>query len=120
MECEIIETGEIKILNIVDRATGIEWTQDLIGNAGAITDGQFEWSDGDNAYLVSQDNYDWWEQYIGDYADTEDDIVALSEYINCDPSEIFWRIHEEAYGADYGDHRKNAIRVLNEILEENK
>ncbi len=40
MNIKIRETGEIKSLIIVDR-NGTDWTQDLLGNAGVLTDGQF-------------------------------------------------------------------------------
>ena len=59
MNVKISETGEHKSL-VIRSENGIEWTNDLVGNAGAFIDGQFTWSEEDDAYIADQATYDWW------------------------------------------------------------
>lgn len=74
MYIKIKETGELNELYIAHEGT--EWTQGLIGNTGALKDGQFVWSEEENAYVTSQDNYDWWAKYIADTKDTSADVTT--------------------------------------------
>jgi len=118
MNTKIIETGEIKTLSIRDER-GIDWTNDLIGNTGAMQDGQFTWSEQDNAYLVSQDTYDWWAQYIADTEQTDADIVELADKYDIQVSDIKDRIAVEMDGInDYDDHRATAVRAMEDIENE--
>lgn len=117
MEIKIKETGEHKELNITWRQNGVNWAQDLIGNAGAMNDGQFVWSDDDDAYIASQDTFDWWAKYIADSEATNDEGRQLAESLGIDEEIVRERI-EQNTGHDYGDHRKQAIRAMNELREE--
>lgn len=65
MRVKIRETGEIKELVSYDPKIGLDWSQDLVGNAGAFEDGRFEWDEEKGVYLVSQDEFNWWEEYKG-------------------------------------------------------
>ena len=38
MNVQIIETGEVKRLAIIDAQTGVNWVADLVGNAGGFPD----------------------------------------------------------------------------------
>lgn len=125
MNVKIIETGKTETLSITDR-NGIDWTNDLIGNAGAIAfrgtegtdqDGKFAWSEEDNAYLASQDTFDWWNKYISDYEATESEIQALADKLDVDTWTIRERIQQYQDG-DYEMHRGHAITAMQEIEEE--
>lgn len=116
MNIKITETQQLTTLTVSD-ARGIKWTEDLVGNAGAIAgpneDGEdkFKWSEEDDAYLCSQSTYDWWSTYISDYYKTESEIKALSEKIGLEDW-LIWEAVGEAQGPDYARHRMQAIRTL--------
>lgn len=117
MKIKINETGKIKHLNIYDPKTGIDWTNDLIGNAGALQNGQFEYNYDDDVYFASQDTFDWWSEYILNENKTESDIILLAEELRIDESIIRERIAENT-GNDYENHRKEAIFAMDKIREE--
>lgn len=117
MDVKIKETGKIESLRIIDPGNGVNWVTDLIGNTGAFNDGQFTWSEEDNAYIADQDTYDWWAGYISDADQTESDVTELAEKLGIDESNIWFRIEADS-GNDYSDHRSNAIRTMAEIEDE--
>jgi hypothetical protein len=117
MKIKIKQTGEIKRLDIYDRQTGVNWAQDLIGNTGALIDGQFVWSDEDDAYLADQNTYDWWAQYIADSEATESEAEALAADLGLGLSDVRMRINETS-GNDYEYHRSEAVRTMQDIRDE--
>jgi hypothetical protein len=117
MNVKIKETGKIGTLSIIDRESGVNWVQDLIGNTGALHDGRFTWSEEDNAYLVDQAEYDWWAKYIADQERTEQEVEALADELDID-ADIIWERIEENTGGDYEDHRGQAIQAMNDIRDE--
>lgn len=119
MNVIITETNEVKSLGIIDNNSGVNWVQDLIGNAGALSDGQFTYDDEANAYIATQDTYDWWQNYITDSNTTAQEVEELAAELGIDKSIISERIAELTGGvSDYGDHRKVAIKAMNEIAAE--
>lgn len=116
MNIKINETGEIKTLSIIDSKTGVNWAQDLIGNAGAFSEGEFEWSEDDNAYLADEVTYEWWAEYIADSQTTQDEVDDLAETLNMSADEINMLIANNLHG-DYEMHRKDAIGTMAQILE---
>lgn len=117
MNVKIRETGKLETLSTIDRKSGVNWTGDLVGNSGAFADGQFEWSDEDDAYLVSQDDYDWWVKYISDLETTEAEAEALAERLGISVDDVMDRIGEYQDG-DYDSHRHQAQRAM-QNLEDN-
>lgn len=117
MNVKIMETGEMTELNIIDPASGANWIQDLIGNANALNDGQFVWSEDDDAYIASQGTFDWWVKYIDDTNATLEDVSNLADDLDIDASIIWDRIDHDTDG-DYGAHRSRAINALKSIREE--
>jgi hypothetical protein len=117
MDVKIKETGEIKTLEIRDER-GIEWADDMIGNAGAKTDGQFTWDDEEEVYLAEQGTYDWWHDYIADYEATEEAITALAEKLDVQRWEIVKRVGEAQDGVDYDRHHEVAMQALEEYEAE--
>ncbi|NCC05839.1 MAG: hypothetical protein EOM37_17775 [Proteobacteria bacterium] len=63
MDVQIIETGARVELSIIDPKSGMDWTNDLMGNYGALPD----YDDETDAYMMSQADYDWWASLIDDY-----------------------------------------------------
>lgn len=116
MKIKIMESGERKELSISDE-TGVNWVQDLIGNTGALHDGQFSWSSEDDAFLASQDTYDWWAKYIADCEATDAELEALASELDIDTN-IIWRRIQDATGDDYEQHRRSALAVMAEIKKE--
>jgi hypothetical protein len=116
MNVKITETGKIELLSIRDK-NGIDWTNDLIGNTGAFSDGLLVWSEEDDAYEANQETFDWWSEYISGYEATETEIEELASKLNIDP----WIIRErigKAQDTDYEYHRGCAITAMQEIEEE--
>lgn len=116
MNIKIRETGEIKSLIIVDR-NGTDWTQDLLGNAGVLTDGQFEREGDTSIYIADQATYDWWDKYINDYNQTETDIDALADELHIDRQIIVDRVSANQ-GGDYADDRSYALQAMDDIRVE--
>ena len=119
MNVKIRETGEEKKLIITDSSSGVDWSQDLVGNAGALVDGQFVWSEEDNAYLTSQETYEWWDKYFDDFATTEREIAEIAERLGIDAEVIRLRVQYNT-GTDYEMHRWEARQVLDEIEQQHQ
>lgn len=116
MDVKIRETGEVKELSIRNR-NGMDYTYDLVGNAGAFNDGQFEWSEEDSAQMASQETYEWWARYLANTLDTEADVEALAKKLGVQESDI-WPYIERAQGYDYEDHRTQAQQAMEEFTAE--
>ena len=43
---------------------GAPYIADFAGNAGALSDGQFEWNEERDAYVCDQATYDWWAAVV--------------------------------------------------------
>ena len=102
LEFRIKETGQVeKMYGVVDPKTGQNWTGDLIGNAGAFNDGQFDWNEEAEMYECSQETFDWWEnlceryqqadaakheflQGIEDYEDRAEADESIQTACSCD------------------------------------
>lgn len=118
MNIIIRETGEREQLAIYTHS-GINWVQDLIGNAGALSDGQFVWDDERSAYLCDQDTYDWWAQYICALEQTDIEVGELADELNLDPTIVMERVG--AYqDNDYEQHRPAAVRAMQELRDERR
>jgi len=102
MKITIRETGEQKELEIIDEQTGCEWTNDLIGNHGGLSDGQIEFDSATGAYLASQETFNWWEKMIGDYAGMESSIAS----------------HKKMYGGDLVDEWLDTAHAFDRDLED--
>ena len=66
MNILIKETGERDIFTLIDPASNCCYVSDFIGNTGATINGQFTWSEQDDAYICDQGTYDWWRKVIDD------------------------------------------------------
>jgi len=123
MNIIITETNERTDLTIISD-NGVNWVADLIGNTGALSDGQFVWSEEENAYIASQHTYDWWARYISDSEATDAEVEALATKLGVDIGDVRERIADYSVrlgnDADYESHRRDAIAAMREIEEEIK
>ena len=69
---KIIETGEVKELEIIDPKSGNDWSSDFIGNNDEI-----EWDRDAGAMLLTKEQHDWWAEVLPAYERAEH---ALHEY----------------------------------------
>lgn len=134
MQIKISETGEVKDLSIYDQDSGIEWTQDLIGNANAvrssrlghdekesINKGCFFWDDEEGVHIASQSTYDWWLQYIKDHNATAEEARALAKELGIDLAEVWAEIDFYTHSPnDYDTHRSAALTAFEELREQHK
>ena len=89
MKFEIIETGKIEELVIRDSDTNIEYTQDLLGNVGALA-----FNSEKEIYVLSQADYDWWNAYIANHMSDDEEAKELG---------IVWDDYAEEFNADMDD-----------------
>ena len=109
MDIKIKETGEIKTLEARNESN-IEYTADLIGNSSF-------WLEYDGEYdVMTQADFDWWQQYIIDTEKTQSDVEDLADEIGMTISEINEIVGEWQAG-DYDDHRKQALAAMDYIRE---
>lgn len=118
MKVIITETGTEETLSAILARTGCDYTEDLIGNAGAFSDGQFEQIEDTGVYRCDQRTYDWWAAVIEDYNAASvaveeakalgvwtDDVAAAYLYMECndmDTHAAFCRQFVENLVSDLG------------------
>jgi len=78
MIVKIIETDVLTDLTIIDK-NGIEWTNDLLGNNNATT-----YNEETEEHEMSQEAYNWWDEYITNLKNDEREVIALAEELNID------------------------------------
>lgn len=118
MDVRIRETGKLVDLSIRDPYSGTDCTQDMIGNAGALTDGQFVWDDDADVWRADEDTVNWWAQYISDTEQTWREATELADELGVSVADITERIDKGMQAPnDYETHRRDAVRVLAEIKQ---
>lgn len=109
-------TGKEVSLTIIDRKTGCEWTNDLIGNAGALNYN----SDREMAEM-SQEDFEWWSNTIEGLEKIEDLTEEAKELLSSeDFEELENMLANEGNASDYEQHIAILTAILNEVIEENK
>lgn len=114
MNVIIIETGEKKVLSIVDSESRIDFTLDFIGNHGALSDGQFAWDEEHDSYVCDQDTYDLWSKIINDHQELEDRIGELEARYG---SDRVWEVLDTVGDCDLGDLAAEIKAALDEAFE---
>ena len=99
MDITIIETNEKTELSIIDRKSGVNWVNDLLGNHDALPD----YNDDDGTYHMPQEDFDWWDNLIKEYQASDDryykildqlkdpdyeNMIAEFQNINCDLEDL--------------------------------
>ena len=112
-----IDTGSIVDLSIIDE-NGINWIRDLLGNSGALYNSdQFDYDDDTELFLADTDTIEWWQGYISDCYQTDENIDSLANELGISTSDIRARIANEIAN-DMEDERSIAITVMEEIRSE--
>jgi len=77
MNIIIKETGEKETLALI--MNGVDCSKDVIGNHDGFgsDDHQFEYDADIDAYVATQDTFDWWNKVIADQQGLEDRIADL-------------------------------------------
>lgn len=113
MKIRIKETQEVKDLVAMDYTqweSGIEWTADL------ITAPDF-WNSETQEHEMSQDDFDWWSEWIENDDRDQEEIKTLAEELEIDIDIIRQRIDENY--TELNNQHETIQYVLNEIRDEN-
>jgi hypothetical protein len=121
MNVRIYKTNKVVKLTIIDSKTGLDWTQDLLGNSdafGSVYEGKIDIDPRDDTrYVCTRETYEWWKNYIEGYIATEQDIETLCDkHPQLDPDDVKQLVYD--YGCDMEGERSSAIRTLQEIERE--
>ncbi|GIV81740.1 MAG: hypothetical protein KatS3mg051_1094 [Anaerolineae bacterium] len=109
MRVYVPDSGLEATLSIVDPDTGVNYAQDFIGNAGALSDGQFVFSEEHGAYLCSSETLEWWVEVLEEYQALEDRIHSLERMHGW---ERVQRVLDEVPAADLEDYPGRANTAL--------
>ncbi len=91
---------------IANGINGIEWTNDLLGNYDALHyDSELE------AYTLSEDEFDWWEEVI----ELLNEVVELEESLSSDDREEY---DTETWPGDLDDEAKARLAWLKSKVEQ--
>ena len=111
MKLRIKETQEVKVLEIRDK-NGIEWTMDLLGNYDTL-----QFNDKTGEYEMSQEDYDWWSEYIKNHKADEQRVTELAEELGIREFEIWDRINRARID-DLSDEHTVITNILEVIRNE--
>ena len=111
MEIRIIETGELTSLNIYT-SNGINWANDLILDVEPL-----KYNEDAEVHEMTQEQYDWWKEYIKDYESDKKEAAELAEELGIDESEI-WEKYNKYHTCDYGDHHRIKQQIFEKLREE--
>lgn len=109
MNVTIIETGETATLKIIDPKSGTDWTNDLLGNHGALPD----YNDETDSYHMPHDDYNWWSDLIDRYQTADD---RYHELLRSLPESAYVELQEAAFGI--GCDLENFPESLQAICDE--
>lgn len=113
MKILIKETSETKTLSIIDPKSGCDYISDLIGNEGALNDGQFSWGEDHDAYLCEQDTFDWWDAVV-----TANQALnyRIHDLVQDHGVEAVYKVIHAAGSVDLEDHAANVNQALDEAF----
>ena len=111
MKIIIKETSAVQELSIIDPKSGVDYIGDFIGNTGALFDGQFEWDYDLDAYVCTQETFDWWDTVVTDNQLLDDRIHDLIQEHDLET------VYKVVYAADTIDLEDHAASV-NQALDE--
>ncbi|WP_125782814.1 hypothetical protein [Pseudoalteromonas rubra] len=78
MNIIIENTTRTETLSLIDPQSDMNCIIDFIGNAGALTDGQFNYDEARDAYVCSQETFDWWHAVVNDHQQLNNRLHALN------------------------------------------
>jgi hypothetical protein len=91
---------------------GIECTQDMLGNNGAL-----HYNEQTEEHEMSRDEYEWWEDFLKNYEADEKEVAELADELGIRESEIWDRIRLSLF-EDLETRHDIIQRELEEIREE--
>ncbi len=104
------------ILTIIDRNTGCEWTNDLIGNAGDL-----HYNSDREMAEMSQEQYEWWSNIIEGLEKIEDLTEEAKELLSSeDFEELKEELANEGNANDYEQHISTLTRILEKVINQHK
>lgn len=109
MQVIIKETGIRENLTLIDHKTGMDWVKDLIGNHDALGS-QFIKNEEQDAWEVSQEDYDWWESVIANMQKLDNRIERISKM---DTEENVYEVVAFAGASDLEYH----VALVNQELD---
>lgn len=104
MKITIKETGEEKKLVLCDE-NGQDILPDLLGS-------DFDRDDNGND-ILTQEEYDFWEQYIADYKDDIVEALELAAALGVDATKLTGDIYSEVSDNDFAVHHEQVQRLIN-------
>lgn len=104
---QIFVNGSKKELDLINPENGANWISDFIGNTGAFEDGTFTYDEEKDAYIVSQDDYEWWEGIVRQQEELDERIYELKQEHG---SEAVSEVVKDAADTDLED-RASAINA---------
>lgn len=113
MKIIIKETSETKNLSIIDPKSGVDYTEDFIGNAGGFLYDQFKWDDENRAYWCDQATFDWWDRVVNDNQLLE---YRIHELVKEHGSDAVYEAIDAAGSVDLEDHAANVNQALDEAF----
>lgn len=117
MKFIINETGKIEDLTIIDTKTGTDWSNDLIGNSGAIG-AYIHYDDAADAYRINQEDFNWWSEYISMYERYQEELDTLRDQYGADAvNDIIYR-PEHCLSDDYTAHEQELQDLISSIKDE--
>lgn len=112
MTITIRETGEARTLSIIDRETGVNYADDIIGSSGAIGE-SITFLDG-GGYCADLKTVEWWEKYLAEAQTDNDALDKLRERYGAQTiNDLLADLNP--YGPDYENHHAEAQKAIAEI-----
>lgn len=126
MKIRVIETGEIVEISIKDAETGVDWTEEIVGNNNGfgdnVADGYIKRTPDqdiycDTIYQATADTAEWWKNFADDYTDVEEEIRKTADELDMSRADVN-AVVAEAVDGDLDGYRARAEKAL-EALRDN-
>lgn len=115
MEIYNTTTGKTESLSIIDRKTGLDWVNDLLGNHGAPNYNRDE-----ERYEMLGEDIDWWQNIIDGLNEIEDLKEQAEDILSYDDFEDLKRkLEDEGNADDLECHVSILTKILNEVIKNN-
>lgn len=109
-------TGKTESLIIIDRKSGMEWTNDLVGNAGDL-----HYNSDREMAEMSQEGFGWWKNTIEGLEKIDDLTEQARELLDYDDfEELKRKLSDEGNANDYEQHIGTLTAILEEVIAENE
>jgi hypothetical protein len=115
MNCYIKETKQIKTLELISAQTQCDFLADLMGNYGALNDGQFVFDAERDAYICAQETFKWWDNVIDEHQELE---YRIHELIQEHGRDAVLEVIEDAGDGDLESHASRMNRALTHTFGE--